>query len=85
MSDVASDIKNVISTQLGFDRRPVEDDDTLVDDLGCDSLDAVELAIALEVEFGIEIPDCDMESFPEMTVKQLIDIAVKHGAGRQAA
>ncbi len=54
-------IKKIISTQLGVDEAEITPESHFVDDLGADSLDTVELVMALEEEFGIEIPDEDAE------------------------
>jgi acyl carrier protein len=54
-------IRKIIVDQLGVDESAVTEDASFVDDLGADSLDTVELVMALEEEFGIEIPDEDAE------------------------
>jgi len=54
-------LKKVIVEQLGIDEGEITLDSSFVDDLGADSLDVVELIMALEEEFGIEIPDEDAE------------------------
>ncbi|MFH1995676.1 MAG: acyl carrier protein [Candidatus Omnitrophota bacterium] len=54
-------IKEIIAEQLGVKKEEVTDSAKFVDDLGADSLDTVELVMALEEEFGIEIPDEDAE------------------------
>jgi len=54
-------IKQIIADQLGVKKEEVTDGAKFVDDLGADSLDTVELVMALEEEFGIEIPDEDAE------------------------
>ena len=61
MSDVTQKVKNIIAEQLGVKIEEVTDTASFVDDLGADSLDTVELVMALEEEFGIEIPDEDAE------------------------
>ena len=61
MSDVAQKVKAIIAEQLGAKVEDVIDGASFVDDLGADSLDTVELVMALEEEFGIEIPDEDAE------------------------
>ena len=60
MADVAK-IKAIVAEQLGVEEAEITDDASFVDDLGADSLDTVELVMALEEEFGIEIPDEDAE------------------------
>ena len=54
-------VKDIIAEQLGVKKEEVTDDAKFIDDLGADSLDTVELVMALEEEFGIEIPDEDAE------------------------
>ena len=54
-------VKDVIVAQLGVDPAEVKPEASFIDDLGADSLDTVELVMALEEEFGLEIPDEDAE------------------------
>jgi acyl carrier protein len=54
-------VKQIIADQLGVKKEDVVDSAKFVDDLGADSLDTVELVMALEEEFGVEIPDEDAE------------------------
>jgi acyl carrier protein len=54
-------IREIVAEQLGVDAEEVTPEVSFVDDLGADSLDTVELVMALEEEFGIEIPDEDAE------------------------
>jgi len=61
MSGISEKIKSVIAEQLGVKPDEVTDQAKFVDDLGADSLDTVELVMALEEEYGIEIPDEDAE------------------------
>ena len=61
MEPVADRVKKIIVDQLGVDEETVTAEASFVDDLGADSLDTVELVMALEEEFGIEIPDEDAE------------------------
>lgn len=61
MSDVETRVKNVVIEQLGVDEAEVTNEASFVDDLGADSLDTVELVMALEEEFGTEIPDEEAE------------------------
>ena len=68
---VADKVKSIIVEQLGVDEEEVTPDASFVDDLGADSLDTVELVMALEEEFEIEIPDEDAEKIT--TVHQAID------------
>lgn len=57
MSDVADRVKKIVVEHLGVEADKVEDGASFIDDLGADSLDTVELVMAFEEEFGIEIPD----------------------------
>lgn len=61
MSSVSDKVKSIIAEQLGVKKEEVTDQAKFIDDLGADSLDTVELVMALEEEFGIEIPDEDAE------------------------
>ncbi len=54
-------VKEIIAEQLGVKKEEVTDNAKFIDDLGADSLDTVELVMALEEEFGVEIPDEDAE------------------------
>jgi len=71
MAAVDEKIKKIIVEQLGVDEEDVTPDASFVDDLGADSLDTVELVMAFEEEFGIEIPDEDAEKI--LTVQNVID------------
>ena len=61
MSTVEQQVKAIVAEQLGVKQEQVTNDASFVDDLGADSLDTVELVMALEEEFEIEIPDEDAE------------------------
>ncbi len=54
-------VKDIISEQLGVKKEEIKPESSFIDDLGADSLDTVEVVMALEEEFGIEIPDEDAE------------------------
>ena len=58
---VVEKVKSIIAEQLGVKPEEIKPESSFVDDLGADSLDTVELVMALEEEFGIEIPDEDAE------------------------
>jgi len=62
MSDVADRVKKIVIEHLGVEADKVVDKANFIDDLGADSLDIVELVMAFEEEFGIEIPDDAAES-----------------------
>ena len=70
------DVKKIIVEQLGVDEEEVTPDASFVDDLGADSLDTVELVMAFEEEFGIEIPDEDAEKITR--VKEAIEYIEGH-------
>lgn len=59
--DIFSKVKEIVVEQLGVDEEEVTEQASFVDDLGADSLDIVELVMALEEEFDLEIPDEDAE------------------------
>lgn len=61
MSEIAEKVKSIVAEQLGVKLEEVKEDAKFIDDLGADSLDTVELVMALEEEFGAEIPDEDAE------------------------
>ena len=64
-------VKKIVSDQLGTSLVEVNSDSSFVDDLGADSLDTVELVMALEEEFDLEIPDEDAEKIS--TVNEAVD------------
>ena len=66
MSDIEARVKKIIAEQLGVDEAQVTNEKAFVADLGADSLDTVELVMALEDEFDIEIPDEDAEKLKTM-------------------
>ncbi|HEX6925514.1 MAG TPA: acyl carrier protein [Longimicrobiaceae bacterium] len=61
MADIEAKVKDIIINELGVEAEKVTNEASFVDDLGADSLDTVELVMAFEEEFGIEIPDEDAE------------------------
>ena len=76
MSSVDQRVKKLICEQLGVKEEEVKDEASFVDDLGADSLDTVELVMALEEEFEIEIPDEEAENIT--TVKEATDYILAH-------
>ncbi|MDT7934383.1 MAG: acyl carrier protein [Sphingomonadaceae bacterium] len=70
MSDTAERVKKIVVEHLGVEPEKVTEDANFIDDLGADSLDTVELVMAFEEEFGIEIPDDAAEKIT--TVKDAI-------------
>jgi acyl carrier protein len=73
---VFENVKKIIAEQLGVEESEINLESSLVDDLGADSLDVVELIMALEEEFSLEIPDEDAEKIG--TVGQIIDYINKN-------
>ena len=71
MSSIETQVKEIVTEQLGVKAEEVKNDASFVDDLGADSLDTVELVMALEEEFEIEIPDENAEKIT--TVQEAID------------
>ena len=71
MSNIEEQVKNIVAEQLGVKGEEVKNASSFVDDLGADSLDTVELVMALEEEFETEIPDEEAEKIT--TVQQAID------------
>ncbi|ALG68773.1 acyl carrier protein [Beggiatoa leptomitoformis] len=76
MSTVEERVKKIVIEQLGVKEDEVKNNSSFVDDLGADSLDNVELVMALEEEFGCEIPDDEAEKIT--TVQQAIDYISKN-------
>jgi acyl carrier protein len=76
MSNIEERVKKIIIEQLGVKPEQVTNDASFVEDLGADSLDTVELVMALEEEFECEIPDEDAEKIT--TVQQAIDYITRH-------
>ncbi|MEW5703625.1 MAG: acyl carrier protein [Pseudomonadota bacterium] len=71
MSDVAERVKKIVVEHLGVDEAKVVSNASFIDDLGADSLDTVELVMAFEEEFGVEIPDDIAEKI--VTIKDAVD------------
>ena len=78
---VAEKVKSIIVEQLGVDEEEVTSDASFVEDLGADSLDTVELVMAFEEEFGIEIPDEDAEKITR--VKDAVEYIEKNAKGKK--
>jgi len=75
---VENKVKKIIVDQLGVTEEEVKSEASFVDDLGADSLDTVEMVMAFEEEFNIEIPDEDAEKIK--TVKDAVDYINKKAA-----
>lgn len=61
MTDIAARVSRIISQHLGVQPEAITDEARIIDDLGADSLDTIELVMAFDEEFGIEIPDATAE------------------------
>ena len=77
MATVEERVRKVIEEQLSVNQDQITKDASFIDDLGADSLDTVELVMALEEEFGIEIPDEEAEKITK--VGEAVDYIEKHG------
>lgn len=76
MADVDAKVKEVIAEQLNIDEEEIKPDASFIDDLGADSLDTVELIMAFEEEFDLEIPDEEAEKIK--TVQDAIEHIKQH-------
>lgn len=76
MSNVTERVQSIVVEHLSIDEDKVKPEASFIDDLGADSLDTVELVMAFEEEFGIEIPDDAAEKI--LTVKDAIDFIEKN-------
>jgi acyl carrier protein len=76
MSSIEKRVKEIVAEQLGVDESQVTNEASFMDDLGADSLDTVELVMALEEEFDIEISDENAEKI--QTVQDAIDYLTEH-------
>ena len=74
--DVSSKVKKIVADHLGIDEAKVTEESSFIDDLGADSLDTVELVMAFEEEFEIEIPDEEAENIA--TVQNAVDYITKN-------
>ncbi|MGH9775814.1 MAG: acyl carrier protein [Candidatus Acidiferrales bacterium] len=81
MASVEERVKQIIVEQLGVDENEVTPTASFVDDLGADSLDTVELVMAFEEAFNIEIPDEDAEKIA--TVQNAVDYIGKHATAKK--
>jgi acyl carrier protein len=79
MADIEAKVKEIIINELGVEPEKVTPQASFVEDLGADSLDTVELVMAFEEEFGIEIPDEDAEQLQKVgdAIKYLTDKGVE--------
>jgi acyl carrier protein len=78
MSDIADRVKKIVIEHLGVESEKVTEGASFIDDLGADSLDTVELVMAFEEEFGVEIPDDAAETI--LTVGDAISFLEKNSA-----
>ena len=76
MADIEAKVKDIIINELGVEAEKVTASASFVEDLGADSLDTVELVMAFEEEFGIEIPDEDAEKITR--VKEAVEYIESH-------
>ena len=76
MENIEAKVKKVVADKLGIDEATIKDDASFIEDLGADSLDTVELVMALEEEFNVQIPDEDAEKITN--VQQAIDYVKSH-------
>ena len=74
MENVEPRVKKIVAEQLGVNEADVKNESSFVNDLGADSLDTVELVMALEEEFGVEVPEEELEGIE--TVGQAYDLVV---------
>ena len=77
--DITAEVKRIIKEQLDVDEKDIKPESTFIDDLGADSLGLVELVLAFEEAFEIEIPDEDAEKI--RTVKDAVDYINSHAKG----
>ena len=76
MSNIEERVKSIVVKQLGVKEEEIKNESKFIDDLGADSLDTVELVMALEEEFETEIPDEEAEKIT--TVQQAVDLSLIH-------
>jgi acyl carrier protein len=75
MSDIEARVKKIIAEQLGLEESTVTNEKAIVADFGADSLDTIELVMAIEDEFNLEIADEDAEKV--VTVQDAIDLVIR--------
>ena len=76
MENIEQRVKKIVAEQLGVNESEIKNESSFVDDLGADSLDTVELVMALEEEFECEVPDEEAEKIT--SVQQAIDYVTAH-------
>ena len=76
MSDIAERVKEIVVEHLGVDKDKVQENASFIDDLGAESLDTVELVMAFEEQFSVEIPDDAAEKI--LTIKDAVDFLEKN-------
>ncbi len=76
MENLEARVKKVVAEQLNINEADIKNESAFIDDLGADSLDTVELVMALEDEFGVEIPDDQQEKL--RTVQDALDFIQAH-------
>ena len=81
MENIEQRVKKIIAEQLGVNEGEIKTESSFVDDLGADSLDTVELVMAFEEEFGIEIPDEDAEKITR--VKEAVEYIESHAKSKK--
>ena len=81
MENIEQRVKKIIAEQLGVNEAEIKTESSFVDDLGADSLDTVELVMAFEEEFGIEIPDEDAEKITR--VREAVDYIEQHAKAKK--
>ena len=81
MENVEQRVKKIVAEQLGVNEAEIKNESSFVDDLGADSLDTVELVMAFEEEFGIEIPDEDAEKITR--VKEAVEYIEAHAKSKK--
>jgi acyl carrier protein len=81
MENVEQRVKKIVAEQLGVNEAEIKNESSFVDDLGADSLDTVELVMALEEEFETEIPDEDAEKITR--VKEAVEYIESHAKSKK--